>query len=250
MIEKPVVVVLGCTGAGKSKLALEIASKIEGEIISADSMQIYTGLDIVTNKVTQEELSLVTHHMINIVNPLSEKYSVIDFTRTALSIIDDIHKKSKVPVIVGGTNYYIESLLFDLTLKTNMDDASDEISEEVRTKYKDATNDAIWEELRALDSNYAVRLHPNDRRKVLRAIEVCRQTGSTMTAILEQQHAPNGSSMFSGPMRFQPCLLWVTCGQEQLDERTDKRVDDMMQKGLLQVKSLCFKMLNNWSFKH
>ena len=107
----PLVVILGCTGTGKSKLAIEIAKEIDGEIISADSIQVYKGLDIITNKVTSNEQAVIPHYMINIVEP-SEQFSVVQFKAKALPIIDDIIERQKVPIIIGGTNYYIESLLW------------------------------------------------------------------------------------------------------------------------------------------
>merc|ERR1739838_1267324 len=108
----PIVVVLGATGAGKSKLALEIASKIKGEIISADSMQVYKDLDIITNKVTAEEQALVPHHLIDFVDPRS-RYSVVDFRNQAQPLIEQLLDANKIPVVVGGTNYYIEALLWE-----------------------------------------------------------------------------------------------------------------------------------------
>ncbi|KAK3858773.1 hypothetical protein Pcinc_035063 [Petrolisthes cinctipes] len=111
----PVVVVLGATGTGKSKLALEIATRFKGEIISADSMQVYKGLDIITNKVTPEEQAQVPHHLLDFVDPLS-RYSVIDFRDAALPIVERLLDQGTLPVIVGGTNYYIESLLWEVLI--------------------------------------------------------------------------------------------------------------------------------------
>ncbi|KAK4301246.1 hypothetical protein Pmani_026599 [Petrolisthes manimaculis] len=111
----PVVVVLGATGTGKSKLALEIATRFKGEIISADSMQVYKGLDIITNKVTPEEQAQVPHHLLDFVDPLS-RYSVIDFRDAALPIVQRLLDQGTLPVIVGGTNYYIESLLWEVLI--------------------------------------------------------------------------------------------------------------------------------------
>ncbi|GFO47983.1 tRNA dimethylallyltransferase [Plakobranchus ocellatus] len=112
----PLVVVLGATGAGKSKLAIEIAKVFKGEIISADSMQIYKGLDIITNKVTEEEQSEAPHHLISYLEPDHKHYNVVDFRDAALPIINDLFTRSKIPIIVGGTNYYIESILWDFLI--------------------------------------------------------------------------------------------------------------------------------------
>ena len=111
----PVVVILGSTGTGKSKLAIEIARKLGGEIVSADSMQVYKGLDIITNKVSPEEMALCPHHMLGFVPPLKE-FSVVEYKNLALPLIYDIKKRGNIPIIVGGTNYYIESLLWDILI--------------------------------------------------------------------------------------------------------------------------------------
>ncbi|XP_077991476.1 tRNA dimethylallyltransferase-like [Glandiceps talaboti] len=124
----PVVVILGATGAGKSKLALEIGAKMNGEIISADSMQVYKGLDIITNKVTTEERQQCPHHVIDFIEPLS-RYTVVDFRNKAVPIIDGILAKKKLPIIVGGTNYYIESLLWKILIDSKIENSDELISQ-------------------------------------------------------------------------------------------------------------------------
>ncbi|GFS23131.1 tRNA dimethylallyltransferase [Elysia marginata] len=124
-VRTPLVVVLGPTGAGKSRLAIEIAKAFRGEIISADSMQIYKGLDIISNKVTEEEQAEAPHHLISCVEPDHKHYNVVDFRDAAVRIIDDLFSRSKMPIIVGGTNYYIESILWDFLInKVNFGDAA------------------------------------------------------------------------------------------------------------------------------
>ena len=125
----PLVVILGSTGTGKSKLAIEIGKKVGGEILSADSMQVYKGLDIITNKVTAEELSECTHHLIDFVSPLKD-FSVTEFRNLALPLIEDITKRGKIPIIVGGTNYYIESVLWNTLVDEDIDKGSDNSSSE------------------------------------------------------------------------------------------------------------------------
>ena len=116
----PLVVILGSTGTGKSKLAIEIGKRVGGEILSADSMQVYKGLDIITNKVTAEELSECTHHLIDFVSPLKE-FSVVEFRNMALPLIEDIKRRGKIPIVVGGTNYYIESVLWNILIDEESD---------------------------------------------------------------------------------------------------------------------------------
>lgn len=125
----PLVVILGSTGTGKSKLAIEIGKKVGGEILSADSMQVYKGLDIITNKVTAEELSECPHHLIDFVSPLKD-FSVTEFRNLALPLIEDITKRGKIPIIVGGTNYYIESVLWNTLVDEDIGKGSDNSSSE------------------------------------------------------------------------------------------------------------------------
>jgi len=161
----PVVVILGATGTGKSKLALQIASRINGEIVSADSMQVYKGLDIITNKVTPEEMKVCPHHMIGIYDPLHE-FTSLQFQQEVLRIIDDIHSRGKVPVIAGGTYYYLEGILWNQLLNTK------QTSDDDREKFDDRTNESLHQQLQEIDPDTALLLHPNDRRKIIRALEV------------------------------------------------------------------------------
>ena len=220
-LKTPIVVVLGATGAGKSQLALELAQRFGGEIISADAMQMYRGLDIVTNKVTEEEQKTVKHHMINILDPLSSN-NVVDFRNKALPIVENLLKDGKIPIICGGTNYYIESLLWkvlvDETLpiivggKRNYSDSSSHLnvkkfktddfslnsessntdcfkpSEKFHNLPSDISstiNSINWSEdlgqpstselysmLLVIDPERACVLHPKERRKIWRSIQV------------------------------------------------------------------------------
>eukprot|EP00794_Sanderia_malayensis_P013768 gene13768-15210_t len=130
-INLPIIVILGSTGVGKSKLGIDLAKRINGEVISADSMQLYKGLDIITAKVTAEEQQECRHHMINVVSPL-DKFNVVDFRNMALPIISNLHASKKVPVIVGGTNYYIESLLWDMLICNDVkEDCNNRVEENV-----------------------------------------------------------------------------------------------------------------------
>ncbi|XP_074640510.1 tRNA dimethylallyltransferase-like [Tubulanus polymorphus] len=240
----PVVVILGATGCGKSKLAIELARKFNGEIISADSMQVYKGLDIITNKVTAEEQAQCRHHMISYVDPLTTKYTVTEFRNKALAIIDKLIADEKLPVIVGGTNYYIESVLWNFLVdKKNGEDTDggDDGSEEERicntenansSTYDDLDNVTLHKKLMEIDIETAQRLHPNDRRKVLRALEIYEHHDRPMSEILSEQRIRAEDK--SGPLRYEsPCIFWIQCEQKVLDGRLDDRVDEMIEKGLL-----------------
>ncbi|XP_014213213.2 tRNA dimethylallyltransferase-like [Copidosoma floridanum] len=169
----PVLVILGATGSGKSKLGIELARRFSGEIISADSMQVYKGLDIVTAKVTKEEQAQAVHHMIDINDPLKE-YTVVDFRNKALSIMDSMIKSKKTPIIVGGTNYYIESLIWqtlvDNPKRAGGDDEDSGLDESlIKVRRIDgSSNEELHKKLMQVDPDMALRVHPNNRRKVIR----------------------------------------------------------------------------------
>jgi len=260
----PVLLVLGATGAGKSKLALELAQKFNGEIISADAMQMYKGLDIITNKVTVEERKLVKHHMIDFLNPLS-KWTVVDFRNMALPIISDLRSKNVMPIICGGTNYYIESLVWKILVeneskitalpvpikKAKLDDEqevqpaateeiynkeSDSTSYECNTNFENFSNSELYEKLRQLDPERANDLHTNERRKVIRSLEVFSRHKRTHSEILKEQKSEEGGGILGGPLRFDKnelIVLWVQCDQLTLDNRCDKRVDKMIEMGMI-----------------
>ncbi|KAL3229445.1 hypothetical protein MRX96_023541 [Rhipicephalus microplus] len=277
----PLVVILGATGTGKSKLAIEIASKFNGEIISADSYAgetlpsrasrstgsraVYKSLDIITNKVTQAERDAAPHHLLDFLDPLSN-FTVADFQSKALGVIDNLANRKKLPIIVGGTNYYIESLLWKILVRpeqepedqANLDsnrvllrdvvdsflatkaDVDRETSDAVTTLLSDKPDDAslgdvstehLYKCLEIVDPERASRLHPKDRRKNRTVFQVHGRPHSDI--IEEQQHMEGGSSL-GGPLRFQrPCVLWLQCDQNVLDERLDARVDDMIAAGLI-----------------
>ena len=321
--EEPlIIVILGCTGTGKSKLSLEIGRRINGEIISSDSMQVYKGLDIITNKVTKEEQDMIPHHLLDFVEA-SERFSVVEFKAIALDVISNILARQKVPIIVGGTNYYIESLLWENLIDEkkvvvresdkereklqkvenerakegelvsnsnqqpekveqfqtdkesleNLRQREYEKEQSVREIHTENTNESfvsdlsrpvedvnihnsLHQRLSEVDFVMAQKLHPNDTRKIKRSLEVFENSGITHSDHIAQQQSQEGSSPYSGPMRFKNvCVLWLQCNFETLDKRLDARVDQMIEQGLLKEllefhnswksESTNSKMLNN-----
>ncbi|KAF3833662.1 hypothetical protein F7725_024866 [Dissostichus mawsoni] len=161
------VVILGATGTGKSKLAIELGRRLQGEIISADSMQVYQGLDIITNKVTAEERAQCKHHMISFVDPLVSGYTV--FSLTAFNI-EDMHSRDTLPVVVGGTNYYIESLLWKVLVDTGQEtgapgDGGDGALDR-KLELEKLGVEELHKRLAEVDPKMAAMLHPNDKRKI------------------------------------------------------------------------------------
>ncbi|XP_018429058.1 PREDICTED: tRNA dimethylallyltransferase, mitochondrial isoform X3 [Nanorana parkeri] len=228
----PLVVVLGATGTGKSKLAVQLGRTLGGEIISADSMQVYKGLDIITNKVTSEEQQLCKHHMISFVDPLVANYTVVDFRNKAVTLIEDIFSRDKVPIVVGGTNYYIESLLW----KVLVDVVSDEVQTAIdrKSELEKLDGHELHARLKEVDPEMAAKLHPHDKRKVTRSLQVFEESGIPHTEHLRRQQEVDGGGPLGGALRYPNlCILWLHSDQEVLNARLSARVDEMLQQGLI-----------------
>ena len=212
-----VIVVIGPTSVGKTKMGVALAKKLNGEVISGDSMQVYRQMDIGTAKVTIEEMEGVTHHCIDILDP-KYQYSVHDFQQTVRKQITEITNRGHVPIIVGGTGLYIKAALYDYTF-SEMENNHDEINK----KYKDYTNEQLYAHLKQIDEESAKILHFNNRRRVLRAIEIYEQTGQKKSEMInEQEHICLYDAYFVG----------LTLPRELLYERINLRVDLMMKNGL------------------
>ncbi|XP_041665973.1 tRNA dimethylallyltransferase [Cheilinus undulatus] len=232
------VVILGATGTGKSKLAIEIGKRLQGEIISADSMQVYQGLDIITNKVTAEERAQCRHHMIGFVDPLVSSYMVGDFRNKALALIEDMRSSNKLPIVVGGTNYYIESLLWKVLLDTGQENEEPgnggDGAAERKLELEKLGGAELHKRLTEVDPKMAAMLHPNDKRKIARSLQIHEETGVPHSRWLEEQRGQEGGDGLGGPLRFSdPCIFWLHSEMDVLDKRLDARVDDMLSAGLI-----------------
>ncbi|XP_039491188.1 tRNA dimethylallyltransferase [Drosophila santomea] len=236
MIRKvPLIVILGSTGTGKTKLSLQLAERFGGEIISADSMQVYTHLDIATAKATKEEQSRARHHLLDVATP-AEPFTVTHFRNAALPIVERLLAKETPPIIVGGTNYYIESLLWDVLVDSDVkpDEGKPSGAHLMEAELNALSTLELHNHLAKIDAGSANRIHPNNRRKIIRAIEVYQSTGQTLTQVLAEQRAQPGGNRLGGPLRYPHIvLLWLRCQQEVLNDRLDSRVDGMLAQGLL-----------------
>uniref|UniRef100_A0A915DQH2 C2H2-type domain-containing protein n=1 Tax=Ditylenchus dipsaci TaxID=166011 RepID=A0A915DQH2_9BILA len=225
-----IVVVSGCTGTGKSDLGIEIAKAFDGEVISADSMQIYKGLDIVTNKVTREEMCGVPHHMMSFLDPRRDNYNVHEFRTASLELIADMWRRNKLPVIVGGTIYYVESILYQNYL-INTDK---KLSEETREMLDAAGTDELYQILCQVDPESALQIHRNNKPRVRRALEIFYSTGKRKSQHLSDQKCKaSDRNHLGGSLHFKKTLL-INLDAETgvLDERLNKRVGKMAEKGL------------------
>ncbi|VDM45441.1 unnamed protein product [Toxocara canis] len=222
----PFVVVLGCTGTGKSDLGIAIAKHFNGEIISADSMQIYKGLDIATNKVTTADMDSIPHHLMSFLDPQTSSYNVHQFRDNAIELMHRMWAQGKLPIIVGGTTYYIESVLYkDNLIVTNTPQGE-------RERLNSLSNDELYELLKSIDPVSAARVHKNNRYRVQRAVEIFEATGLRKSEHLAKQRTTARSEM-GGRLRFpNATLFFLDADKRILDERLDRRVTKMVEKGL------------------
>ncbi|XP_074832255.1 tRNA dimethylallyltransferase [Carettochelys insculpta] len=232
----PLVVILGATGTGKSELALQLGLRLGGEIVSADSQQVYKGLDIITNKISPQQQALCKHHMISFLDPLVSNYTVVDFRNKAAPLIEDILAREKIPIVVGGTNYYIEALLWKVLLDTEgktSPSAGRAANPKVELEQLDCYE--LHCRLSQVDPEMAAMLHPHNKRKVARSLQVFEETGIRHSEFLRRQREEEGGGPLGGPLKYpNSCILWLYADQAVLDERLDKRVDDMLAAGLLE----------------
>lgn len=218
----PILVVCGPTASGKTKLAVDLAKMFNGEIISADSMQIYKGLDIASAKPTEEEKEGVPHHLMGFLDPRSA-YSVADYVIEARRLIADISERGRLPIICGGTGLYINSIVDNIEFDDTGSDPR--YREELREIAREKGNGAVLDMLRKIDPESADRLHENNLSRVIRALEVYRLSGRTMTEIQAESR--------KNPSPFEPCMLMIDWDREVLYHRINQRVDIMLEMGLL-----------------
>lgn len=225
-----IIVVSGPTASGKTALAVEIAKKYGGEVISADSMQIYTDMDVASAKATVEEQQGIPHHIMDFLDP-SESFSVADWVKMAGECAEDIISRGKIPVICGGTGLYISSFVDNLQFDDSECDYG--FRDEMRKFAEENGAEALLEKLREVDPETASELHANNVSRVIRALEVYKTTGHT---IAEAKRASRNA-----PSPYEFILLTLDFEQrEQLHERINRRVELMLQNGLVQEARTCF----------
>ncbi|MFK7691917.1 tRNA (adenosine(37)-N6)-dimethylallyltransferase MiaA [Paenibacillus sp. HJGM_3] len=214
-------VLLGPTAVGKTNLSLAIAERFHCEIISGDSMQVYRRMDIGTAKATEAERKRVPHHMIDILEP-DDPFSVADFQERVRALITDIHARGKLPFIVGGTGLYIESVCYDFQFSEG---GSDEAFRERMNAFADAHGEeALHDLLKETDPASAARIHSNDRRRTIRALEIRHITGIPMSEHLARQTKVSP---------YETCLIGLTMDRDLLYNRIERRIDAMMDAGLV-----------------
>ena len=234
MSKEKVIVICGPTASGKTKLGVELAKKINGEIVSADSMQIYKEMNIGTAKPTREEMQGIKHYLIDFVDP-DKRYSVADFKKDAKKAIKEILKKGKVPIIVGGTGLYIDSLIYEI------DYQEIEYDEEYRNKLEDEVKEKGLSELynlaKKIDEEAIMKISPNDKKRILRILEIYHATGKTKTQLEIESRKKE--------VEFDYKVYALKWNRDILYDRINKRVDIMINQGLIdEVKNILNKYHN------
>lgn len=219
--KQKVLVIIGPTAVGKTKLSIELAKRLNGEIISGDSMQIYRGMDIGTAKITMQEMEGIPHYLMDIKDP-DESFSVAEFQELVRAKIAEINGRGKLPMIVGGTGLYIQSVIYDYQFSEAPAD------ETLRTKFeeraKEIGNEALHHELSQIDPKSASQIHPNNVRRTIRALEIYYRTGKTMSQTQEVQQPEQ---------LYDTALVGLTMDREKLYDRINLRVELMVEQGLM-----------------
>ena len=207
---KKIIAIVGPTGVGKTKLSIELSKKYNGEIINADSTQVYKGLDIATAKITEKEKENIVHHLIDI-KQITEDYTVFDYQKDSRNEIEKIFSKNKTPIIVGGTGLYIKACLYDYKFEENKN----------QNMYEDKTNDELYEILVKIDPN--TQIHKNNRKRVVRAINYYNET----------ENIPSFKEK-TEKLLYDVVIIGLTTKRDVLYEKINDRVDLMIQNGLIE----------------
>lgn len=221
--KKPLIILTGPTAVGKTKASIGLAKAIGGEIISADSMQVYRHMDIGSAKITKEEMADVPHYLIDVLEP-EEEFHVVRFQQMAKAAMTDIYSRGKIPIIVGGTGFYIQALLYDIDFTENEGDSVYREKLEVLAKEKGAAY--LHGQLAMVDPKSAEEIHANNIKRVIRALEFYHQTEQKISEHNERERQKES------PYQF--CYFVLNDRRECLYERIDQRVDQMIRNGLVQ----------------
>ena len=225
---KPMVVLTGPTAVGKTELSIRLAEALDGEIISADSMQVYKKMNIGTAKIRKEEMGGIPHHLIDVLDP-AEEFNVARFQEMAKEALAGIYERGKIPLVVGGTGFYIQGLLYDIDFTREEQDKS--YRERLQKKAEEEGAGAVHQMLEKVDSVSAGKIHPNNVKRVIRALEFYHLNGRPISEHNEEEARKKSP--------YQSAYFVLNQERQTLYERINRRVDLMMEKGLIgEVKSL------------
>ena len=235
MEKQKVIVICGPTASGKTALSIELAKKINGEIVSCDSMQIYKEMDIGTAKPTLEEMQGIKHYMIGIISP-NERYSVADYKKDAKKAIREILNKGKVPILVGGTGLYIDSLIYEIEYQDIEFDK--EYREHLEKEVKEKGLEELYNVAKEIDPEAIEKISKNDKKRILRILEIYHATGENKT---EQERKSRQKEV-----EYDYKVYALNMDREKLYDRINKRVDKMIEEGLIQEVEKIYKKYNDF----
>mgnify|MGYP001297339197 FL=1 len=223
------IVIVGPTAVGKTKLSIDLAKRLPAEIISGDSMQIYKGMDIGTGKVTKSEAAGIPHYMIDLKEP-HESFSVAEYKELVQKYITEINARDKLPILVGGSGLYIQAVLYDFQFAHKRDE---KMTKKLEKRLKKEGIDALYNELKRIDFEQAKKIHPNNHRRVIRALEIYETTGMTMSEIYKRQKRTP---------KYDHIIIGLEMERQSLYNQINQRVDQMVRDGLIEeVKRLLDK---------
>ncbi len=222
-MKKPLVVLTGPTAVGKTKLSIDLAKALGGEIISADSMQVYKHMDIGSAKITEKEMDGVPHHLIDVLSPF-EEFHIVRFQGLAKKEMEDIYSRGRIPIFVGGTGFYIQAVTKDIDFTEGEEDK--EYREELSRLATEKGNEFLHEMLRNIDPKSAEEIHANNVKRVIRALEFYKENGFPISQHNEEQK--------QNETPYNLAYFVLNAPRELLYERIDRRVDEMMENGLME----------------
>lgn len=226
--KKPLIILTGPTSVGKTRLSILLAKLLHGEIISADSMQVYRGMDIGSAKIRPDEMDGIKHHLIDILDP-NDTFDILQFQTCAKSAIDEIYERGHLPIIVGGTGFYIQSVLYDIAFTEEADDGKYRASLEELAMQKGV--EFLHKMLQEVDPEAAEEIHPNNQKRVIRALEFYHLSGKKISEHNKEEHEKQEA--------YQACYFVLNDKRELIYDRINERVDQMLKEGLVEeVKNL------------
>lgn len=221
--KQPLVILTGPTAAGKTALSLQLAKAIGGEIVSADSMQVYRHMDIGSAKIRSEEMQGIPHHLMNILEP-AEDFNVVFFQKAAKECIKEIYSRNHIPILTGGTGFYIQAILYDIDFTENEEDTA--CRKELEKLAEEKGNSFLHKMLEEVDKKSALAIHENNRKRVIRALEFYRMTGKKISEHNEAERKKEAA--------YNACYFVLTDDRHLLYDRIDQRVDHMINAGLVE----------------
>ncbi|KAM3123870.1 tRNA dimethylallyltransferase [Candidozyma auris] len=228
--KRNIIAIVGTTGVGKSQFSIELAKQLNGEIINADSMQVYKGAPLITNKHPYDEREGIPHHVMDHVN-WGEEYFIHRFSQEANAAIEDIHSRGKLPIVIGGTHYYLQKLLFKHKTAGEKDERAKlrTLTEEEKELLNGPVEE-VFKKLQEVDPVIAGKFHPQDQRKLMRALEIYLTTGERASEVYKRQKL---EEFEDSSLKYNTLFFWLYCDKDVLSERLDKRVDKMIEGGAL-----------------